>query len=58
MFRGGRKRTTDTYVACTRHLEKTLDKWLFSEGAGTYKDVRKLILMKHFTNIADKDIGL
>lgn len=44
-------------MTCARYLEETFDKWLLSEGAVTYKDLRDLILMEHFTNLADKDIG-
>ena len=56
-FRGARKRPTDTYGACIPYLKETLEKWLLSEVVDSFKCLKELILMEHFTNLADKEIG-
>ena len=57
-FRGSRKRPGDTYVAYARHLEQSLAKWIRSECVVTKGDLEELIIMEHFTNMAEKDIGM
>ena len=56
-LRGARKRPMDTYGDCARYLEETLEKWLLSEDVNSFKSLKELILMEHFTNLADKEIG-
>ena len=55
-LRGARKKPTDTYGDCARYLEETLEKWLLSEDVDPFISLKKLILIEHFTNLADKEI--
>ena len=55
-FRGGKKRSSDSYLECARYLEETFEKWVTSEEATTYKSLKELMIMEQFISIADKEL--
>ena len=55
-FRGSKKRAGDSYLECARHLEEVFEKWVRSEQVTTYDELKELVVMEQFINVADKDL--
>ena len=55
-FRGGKKRPSDSYLECARHLEQAFKRCIFSEGVDILYDLEELMVMKQFIDVADKEL--
>ena len=54
-FRGGKKRSGDSYLKCARHLEQAFKRWTTSEGVDTLHNL-ELMVMEQLINVADKEL--
>ncbi len=57
-FPGGKERPSDSYLECARYLEETFEKWIASEQATSYCELKEVIVMEQFINMADKELML
>ena len=55
-FRNGRKRAADSYLECARYLEESFEKWVASERATTYRELKELMVMEQFVNVAEREL--
>ena len=55
-FRNGRKRAGDSYLECARYLEESFEKWVASEQAITYHELKELVVMEQFINVTEKEL--
>ena len=58
LFRGAKKRPNETHVEYARYLRDTFSKWLSSEKVETLEDMRQLMLLEHFINNTERDLGI
>ncbi len=55
-FRNSKKRPGDSYLECARYLEESFEKWLASERTTTYRELKELMIMEQFTNVAEREL--
>ncbi|MPC48481.1 hypothetical protein E2C01_042254 [Portunus trituberculatus] len=55
-FRSGKKRSGDSYLECARYLKESFEKWVASEQATTYHELKELMVMEQFVNVAEREL--
>ncbi len=46
------------YLECTRYLKEEFEKWIASKQATSYHEVKELLLIEQFVNVAEKELVL
>ncbi len=57
-FRGGKKRPSDWYLDCAPYFEELFEKRLATERVTSFRELRELIVMEQFVNVAKEIVPL
>ena len=55
-FRNSKKRPGDSYLECARYVEESFEKWLASERTTSYRELKELMIMEQFVNVAEREL--